>query len=238
MKILNGVVLLLFFFIAPNLAGAEVASLYLKPAGGTFTVGSTLEIGVYLNTGGNAVNAIKADLMFTPDKLQIVSPTVGKSLVSFWVVQPTYSNAEGLVTLQGGVPPPGINTSDGLITTLVFRVVGVGSATVSVANTSKVLLADGKGTNILGQRSDAIINLKLPPPEGPKVVAPRYPDSTKWYSEDDVEFIWQLLSGATAVSYVLDSEPLTVPDDIPEGQRTSVVYQNLASGVFIYPPTK
>src|SRR3989344_6612149 len=179
MKIFNSAVLLLFLLITPNWAQAEVASLYLKPAGGVFAVGSTLEIGVYLNTGGNVINAIKADLMFPPDKLQIVSPTVGKSLVSFWVVQPTYSNVVGLVTLQGGVPPPGINTSDGLITTLVFRVVGVGSATVSVANTSKVLLADGKGTNILGQRSDAIINLKLPPPGGPKVVAPRYPDSTK-----------------------------------------------------------
>src|SRR3989344_3540317 len=197
-------------------------------------VGSTFEIGIYLNTGGNVVNAIKTDLMFPSDKLQIISPTVGKSLVSFWVVQPTYSNAAGTVTLQGGVPPPGINTSDGLITTLVFRVVGVGSATISIGDTSKILLADGRGSNILGQRSDAILNLKLPAPEGPNVVAPRHPDSTKWYPDKDVEFVWQIPVGATAVSYVLNSEPLTILDDISEGQKTYITYQDLSSGTYYF----
>lgn len=219
---------------APRLALAENAVLYLRPASGAFTTGSTVEVGIYLNTGGSNVNAMKVDLSFPPDKLQVVSPTIGKSLVSFWVVTPTFSNSEGTVLLQGGVPPPGINTSDGLISSVVFRVVSAGRAAVVIRDSSRVFLADGKGTNILGSRSDAIFTLKLPPPHGPTVVAPQHPDPNRWYPEDDVEFVWDLPPGAESVSYVLSAEALAVPDDISEGSRTSVLYRNLPSGVHYF----
>ena len=151
----------------PFFASAENASLYLRPASGTYTVGSTFEVGIYINTGGQNANAIKVDIQFPPDKLQIVSPNLGKSIVAFWVIQPTFSNSNGTISFQGGVPPPGINTTDGYISSIIFRVVNIGSAAVSIKDTSRVLLADGKGTDILGSRSDAIFSLKLPSPAGP-----------------------------------------------------------------------
>ena len=219
----------------PFLAYAEVASLYLRPASGVHAVDSTFEIGIYLNTGGNTVNAIRVDVSFPPDKVQVVSPTLGKSLVSFWIVQPTFSNSAGTISFQGGIPPPGINITDGLISTAVFRVVGIGQAAISVKDSSRVYLADGKGSNILGTRSDAIFNFILPPPNGPIVVAPKHPDPNKWYQDDDVEFAWEMPRGATSVSYVLNNEPLTVPDDIVEGaKKNSVVYKDLPSGTHYF----
>ena len=71
----------------PFLAYAENASLYLRPSSGTYSVGSVFEAGIYMNTGGNNVNAVKVDLQFPPDKLQVVSPNLGKSIISFWVIQ-------------------------------------------------------------------------------------------------------------------------------------------------------
>lgn len=219
----------------PLLVYAENASLYLRPAGGTFSVGSTFEAGVYLNTGGNSVNALRIDLAFPADKLQIVSPTIGKSILSFWVLQPTFSNTNGTVSFQGGIPAPGINTTDGLISNIVFRVVNIGQATVEIRDSSRVLLSDGKGTNILGSRSDAIFSLKLPPSQGPTVVAPRHQDPNKWYQDDNVEFVWDMPQGAVSVSYVLNADPLSIPDDIPEvADKNSVLYNDLPSGTHYF----
>ncbi len=218
----------------PFFASAENASLYLRPSSGTYSVSSTFEVGIYLNTGGQNANAIKVDLQFPPDKLQVVSPNLGKSIVSFWVIQPTFSNSQGTISFQGGVPPPGINTSDGYISSVIFRVVNLGTATVSIKDSSRVLLADGKGTDILGSRSDAIFSLKLPPPAGPIVVSPKHEDQNKWYQETDVQFVWEMPRGAATISYVLNDEALSVPDDISEGNKTNIFYKGLTPGTHYF----
>lgn len=230
MRALSRAILFVGLLSSPFLASAENASLYLRPSSGTYSVGSTFEVGIYMNTGGNNINAVKVDLQFPPDKLQVVSPNLGKSIISFWVIQPTFSNSNGTIAFQGGVPPPGINTSDGYISSIIFRVVNVGAAAVSIKDSSRVLLADGKGTDVLGSRSDAIFSLKLPPPAGPIVVAPGHEDPNKWYQDSNVEFIWQMPKGATAVSYVLNTEALAVPDDISEGNKTSILYKSVGEG--------
>lgn len=210
------------------------ASLYVSPAHGTFGIGSTFEVGVYVNTGGNSVNALRVDLAFPPDKLQIVSPSLGTSVIPFWVVQPTFSNSAGTIFFEGGVPPPGLNTSGGLISTVVFRVIGTGQATIGIRDSSRIYPADGNGAIVLGARADGLYQLKLPAPQGPRVAAPHQPDPNIWYQDDDAQFFWEMPSGAIAVSYVLSDDPLTLPDEISEGVRTSVFYQDLSPGTHYF----
>lgn len=221
-------------FARPVFAVPGAASLYLSPADGVFSVGSTLEVGLYLNTGGNNANVVRADLSFPPDKLQVIAPTLGKSVIPLWVIQPTFSNSEGKISFQGAIPPPGINTTGGLVSSMMFRVIGVGKVVISLHDSSRAYLADGTGTDILGARSDALFSLKLPAPAGPRVVAPQHPDPNNWYRNADVRFIWEMPPGATSVSYVLSSDPLAVPDDIPEGSQTSVLYRDVPSGMHYF----
>src|SRR3989344_290137 len=224
-----------FFGVQPYAhASPDSASLFIRPPEGGFTVGGTFEVGIYLNTGGNNINAVRVDLEFPSDKLQIVSPNIGKSIVQFWVIQPTFSNGQGTISFHGGIPPPGVNTTDGLISVVVFRVVNIGQAIFRVKDSSKVYLADGTGTDILGSVSHAIFSLRLPPPQGPLVVATKHPDQTKWYQDDDVEFVWEVPRGATAVSYVLNEDPLGTSDDISEGLKKSITYKDLPSGTHYF----
>ena len=223
-----------FWLLAFSNAYAQTASLYLRPASGTYTVGSIFELGVYINTGGVNANAVKIDIEFPPDKLQVVSPNLGKSIISFWIIQPTFSNSQGIVSFQGGVPSPGINTTDGYVSSIVFRVTNVGQANISIRDTSRVLLADGKGTDVLNSISGAIVHLKLPPPGGPIVVSPGHEDPNKWYQENNVEFDWAIPKGATSVSYVLNEDALAVSDDISEGNKTSINYKGLAPGTYYF----
>jgi hypothetical protein len=223
-----------FSLISRPLKAEAAASLYLSPPSGTFILGNTFTVSLYVNTGGQAINAVEADLSFPPEKLQIVSPTTGKSFIQVWVSQPSYSNEKGTIKFQGTVPTPGINTDAGLISTITFRVKSPGTAAVRILDTSRVLLNDGRGTDILGQTTDGIYYLTLPPPEGPIVTSRTNPDQEKWYNTDKLVFEWDAPPDIQGYSYILDQDPAGEPDDISEGTSTRVVYSNLADGTYYF----
>jgi len=223
-----------FWYGNAPIAGAAGASLYLAPSSGTFTVGSTFTVSLYSNTGGQSVNAIEANLSFPPEKLQVVSPTAGRSLIEIWTAQPTFSNTLGTLKFQGAVPSPGINTESGLISTVTFRVKDVGTSIVRILDSSRVLLNDGRGTNILSQKADGLYTLGLPPPAGPIVVSPTNPDQETWYATQSVVFRWDPGLGSEGYSYVLNELPVDDPDEISEGNRTAVSYRDLRDGVYYF----
>lgn len=232
-------VFLALFFVFFNFhqtsgAGSGQASIFLGRADGTYTVGSTFTVSIYVNTGGRSVNAIEANLSFPADKIQVVNPTAGKSLIQIWVNQPSFSNSEGTLKFQGAIPTPGINTESGVISTVTFRVKDTGTAIIKVLDSSRVLLNDGQGTDILGQRTGGVYNLILPPPAGPVVVSPTNPDQEKWYRNQSVVLRWDGIPATTGFSYVLNNSPIDDPDDISEGLKTSITYNDLADGIYYF----
>ncbi len=209
------------------------ASLYAGPASGTFTVGSTFAVSLYVNTGGNDVNALDVQLEYPPDKLQVVSPTAGKSIINIWVSQPSYDNLGGKLRFQGAIPTPGINTDAGLISQVVFRVTNIGTAILKFTDGSRVLLNDGRGTDILGQTTSGVYHLALPPPAGPTVTSPTHPDQERWYNTNSVTFEWGG-EQAQGYSYVLSGDPVDYPDDTPESTKTTQTYKNLEDGAHYF----
>ncbi|MDP2598341.1 MAG: cohesin domain-containing protein [Candidatus Liptonbacteria bacterium] len=228
------ILFLLLFLSGAGYANAA-ASLYLSPTSGSFVVGSTFTVSILLDTGGQAVNAIDASLIFPPNKLQVVSPSAGKSLVQTWITQPTYSNKDGTIQFQGIVPNPGITTDSGLISTITFRTRDIGQASIKFSDTSRVLLNDGRATDILNKASGGIFHITLPPPQGPIVVSRTNPDQEKWYTTPTVLFEWTASPDIQGYSYVLDENPVTTPDDISEtDDGTRVAYNNVADGVHYF----
>lgn len=242
LRFLSFSLLVLFFaaFIGSGVTYSEhtdehvqTNSLSLHPTGGTYIVGSTFDVSVFLDTGGQYINALEVFLRYPPDKLQLVSPTAGSSIIDIWTTQPRYSNARGTVELRGGIPR-GINVSDGLITTLTFRVKSTGSAVVRFTDETKLYLNDGQGTNVLYETNNGIYDLILPPPAGPIVVSETHPDQLRWYSNSTAVLSWANESDVDGYSYTLTKEPVVAPDDTSEGIRNSVAYKNLADGVHYF----
>lgn len=226
---------LVFSFISLVEPGrAASASLYLSPASGTFFVGSTFDVSIFVNTGGNNINAVKVNLKFDPRKLQIASPTAGKSFISVWVSQPTYSNTKGKASFQGGIPSPGINTSSGLVSTITFRAITPGEAVISILDSSQVLLDDGKGTNILSSIGRGMYKIAVPPPEGPQVLSSTHSDQNKWHKDNNLNFHWEKESGVTDFSYSIDHDFHGIPDNVSEGDHTSVSYADLEDGIWYF----
>jgi hypothetical protein len=205
------------------------AAFLLSPTSGTFTVGSTFDVQILLDTDDESINALDVSLRFPPDKLQLVSPKTSLSIISVWTSQPKFNNQNGSVRLQGGIPG-GVNVNSALVATLTFRVKSVGNAIVSFGDESKALLNDGLGTNDLRRREGAVYSLVLPPPAGPIVVSETHSNQAVWYSNSNAVLRWSSNDPVENYSYILDKNPVSLPDDIPEGNQNSVAYKNLSDG--------
>ena len=209
---------------------ASAASLALDPSSGTFIVGSTFELPITIDSGQESINAIEISIKFPPEKLQLISPSTGHSIITLWTNQPSFNNENGTLTLQG-VIPNGIATSRGLITTLVFRVKNPGDAYVRFLDATKVLKHDGLGTEVLGQTNDGVYRLIMPPPNGPIVASPTHPDASVVYRTNTLLLNWTPEdSGIEQYSYMLSRDAVDIPDDIPEGAKTSVAYKGVEEG--------
>jgi hypothetical protein len=226
--------ILIISFLTPLFTKASGASLYLSPASGTFFVGSTFDVSIFVNTGEENANAVEVNLNFDPQKVQVANPTAGKSFIQVWIAQPNFSNTKGTLSFIGGVPSPGINTSSGLVSTITFRVIAPGDTTVSFSSDSKVLLNDSRGTDILNSLGRGDYNFLIPPPEGPKVYSSTHPDQNKWYKNNNPTFSWEKEEGVTDFSYSLDQDPVGVPDNDSEGETTSISYSNVGDGIWYF----
>jgi len=219
--------------ISPS-ARAQGSSFYLSPSSGTFFVGSTFNISIFVNTEGNTINTVQVDLKFPPHLLQVTSPTAGTSFIEVWAEQPFYSNKEGMISFKGGVPSPGINTSAGLVSTISFRAKAPGKALISFLDSSKVLLADGKGTDILKTTMVGEYTLTIAPPEGPQVFSSTHPSLTNWYKNNNPSFYWEREAGVTDFSYSLNRDPQGISDNVSEGKENSVTLNDVADGIWYF----
>ncbi len=213
---------------------ASGASLSISPLAGTYEVGSTIDVSFLVDTGGEAINAVQADILFPADKLQVVNPVASTSFISIWVTAPSYSNTDGTIHFQGGLPNPGIKTSGGVISTVTFRVKSPGPATIKFAPTSQVLRNDGKGTNILTSSGTAQLTLKTPPPAGPVVTSPTHPDSNEWYSNSQVQLAWEPIDSALGYSYSFDQTAKSTPDEKVDTTQTSASVKATSDGVWYF----
>lgn len=213
----------------------SAASLSLSPAAGTFVVGSTFDISLLLNTEEEAVNAVSVFLQFPSDKLQLISPTSGKSAIDLWVVPPRFNNVAGTIELQG-VITGGTRASNVLITSLTFRARSVGVSVIKIGDESRVLLHDGAGTDALRTIGNGIYTLVLPPPAGPVVVSETHPDESRWYRNTEAMFTWQPATGlgVGGYSYTFNDIPVEIPDTITEGTAVTASYHILSDGTFYF----
>jgi hypothetical protein len=198
---------------------------------GTYAIGQTATLVVYVGTGRDAINAVSGTVTFPPDKLQLISIGKSGSIITFWTQEPSFSNASGKAQFEGVAYNPGFTGPAGSIVTLTFKVKASGSATLSFAAAS-VLANDGQGTNVLDSTKDVTLMLgegaeepvdKQTGPLAPHVYSPTHPEPSKWYPTGNVTMKWDVPSDVTAVRVQYDrfasSEP-TVAYDPPMTERS------------------
>ena len=134
------------------------AALRLDPRTGTCGVGQSFHVSVLVDTGGEAINAVEADLTFPSAMLEVtgVDATAGSFLLV--VVERSFDNTSGRIRIAGGVPTPGFTGGAGKVATITFHAKAAGSATVTFEGTSKLMRSDDN-INVLADTSPGKVTI-------------------------------------------------------------------------------
>jgi len=235
-------------------SGAKAASLYFSPGSKQLNVGNIVNVRILVDTQGQAINNAEGVISFPSDKLEVVSVSQSGSIFSLWVENPAFSNNDGAITFNGGLPTPGYNGSAGSILNIVFRAKSEGAASVYVSSGS-VLANDGLGTDVLQSKGEAQYTLigsenSLPAvvpsaqaapasanngaPAAAQIFSLTNPDQNSWYNNPSPSFNWTLSSGVTAVRLLYDKNPNTQPSVLYSPAITEKSLSGLDDGIYYF----
>jgi hypothetical protein len=216
---------------------ARAATLYLMPQSQTVYRGDNFLIEIRLDTEGEEVNAVEANLKFPSDLLKITDFSKGGSILNFWPQEPDFK--ENSISFTGGIP--GGFKGEGLILKINFLGKEIGKAQISFNENSKVLLNDGKGTPAKLNFLEGNYEIIEEPEKLPKISSRTHPDQNKWYKETTFHLHWDLIEGAE-YSFILSKDPLVEPDEIPDKPESKeglawigdMEYPNLEDGIYYF----
>jgi hypothetical protein len=164
-------VLIIGFVLFPTICFGTI--LYLEPEEGQYYLEDVFVTEIKINTEGEEINAIKVDLAFSQDVLEIKDFSQGNSILALWPEGPSFSNQTGKIHFIGGIPG-GYSGEDGLLGKIIFRARETTQngrrnyAKVEFLESSQVLLNDGLATPAKLTMKEAIFNIlpeKLEVPE-------------------------------------------------------------------------
>ena len=132
--------IILLFILPTRVFGAQ---LFFGVKSPMVSLGDKFEIGVFLDSKGEVINAGEGQITFPADALELDGFYTGSSILPFWVQSPALV-LPGVVSFSG-VVPGGFNGSKGYLFSLIFKTLKPGPAAIA-SNNEQILLNDGKGT--------------------------------------------------------------------------------------------
>ncbi|MDO8260728.1 MAG: cohesin domain-containing protein [Candidatus Magasanikbacteria bacterium] len=242
------------FFISKPV---KAATFYLSPATKKVSVGDIVTVSLYINTQEKTINNAEANIQFPPDLIEVISINSKSSIFSLWVEQPSFSNTNGSISFNGGVPNPGYVGKSGQVLNINFRTKKTGEATL-LYNGAAIRENDGLGTDILSGQASATISITsvVAEPEKPKteekpitaepvkpitkpsettpvIYSDTYPNQNSWYSQKDGIVFWKVPTKAKTVQTFLDFSSDTTPTVTytPPISQKSI---NLSEGIWYF----
>lgn len=233
-------IVVLLCFVSTTFA----ANLSVVPVSTSVTVGNITSVRVLIATSGKSINNIDGTLLFPADLLEVLSISKSSSIFSLWVEEPKFSNFEGKVTFNGGVPNPGFVGESGEVVSVTFKAKKPGVASVVFSN-SAVRENDGLGTDVLKGTfgsSITIVDTKSVVPDVKNypsdvrlaLKSSTHPSSDKWYSKKDVSVSWTLPLGATSVRTLFDSRQDSTPVTPYGISLTTREIKNVSDGIWYF----
>lgn len=157
--------------------GAQGAFLYLDPADPIMYRGDTVTVSLRLDTDvGECVNVVDAILQYD-EGIRAVDVSRGESILNIWVEDPKIDEGARTISFAGGITGGYCGRAAGdprltnIIADIIFQSPGfaigggdsVSNPSISILDTSSVLLSDGFGTLAPLRTQGAIITLEETP---------------------------------------------------------------------------
>ena len=238
-----------FLLVVFSISTAQIvqaASLYISPASSNVSVGNIVSVKILVNTQGKYINNSESIVQFPTDLLEVVSTSKNTSIFSLWVEEPKFSNFEGKITYNGGIPNPGYIGAGGEIISIIFKAKKSGSASI-VFSDSTVRQNDGLGTDILTSKQIGVItispiSIEVPPtvvpsdgvPSRPVITSSTHPRQDSWYQSKSASFSWVIPSDVTSIQTLLSKSPTSIPTITYDSSVSQRTINDLTDGVLYF----
>ncbi|MFZ2151895.1 MAG: hypothetical protein WAV09_02165 [Minisyncoccia bacterium] len=243
-------------FFVSRFGFVDAATLQVSPGTATISAGNTTTLSVIVNSEGVAVNNAEGVISFPADLFEIVSISKAGSAFSLWIEEPTFSNTNGTITFNGGVPTPGFTGSFGKVISFVVKSKKSGSGDF-VFSSSAVRANDGLGTDVLTSRSSGQIQAQSAAPvptetvpkaevkpvpvvnttstlQAPVIISSTNPDQEAWYASPTATFNWNIPSTATLIQTAYNKSPDSIPGITYDSSVSQKTLTGLSDRVFYF----
>jgi hypothetical protein len=224
-------------------ASAAAATLSLSAGKTSYKVGDVIKVSININSGGNALQVVRAKVTYPADLLQAQGFTLG----SLFPQKSPGETIGGGTLYVGGYRIGEGTSSNGALGTATFKVLKDGKATLALIAGSRMITAEPKdiysGGNSISLALGAVEKPKeeinpVKPQEKIILAAPVVSSATTqeegWFKINSVTLNWT--KPANALGYVTKLSADTL-DDIGEVVTTkdnSTTYNNVEDGIWIF----
>jgi len=237
------VIAVLFLFSG---TGVHAATLSISPLTAQVAVGNIVSVKVVIGTQGKSINNSEGLVLFPSDMLDVISISKTPSIFTLWVEEPSFSNASGKISFNGGLPNPGFTGENGEVVLVTFKAKKVGTASI-VFSDATVRENNGLGTDILTFKQSGIINIGprqievpilLPSvnnlPALPVITSSTHPQQDQWYSSASATFSWSIPSNITSIQTLLGTSANSTPTVTYDASVSQKTITNLTDGTLYF----
>ncbi|MBP6911769.1 MAG: hypothetical protein KBB88_01035 [Candidatus Pacebacteria bacterium] len=224
MKRIAPLIIIVIVFISCALSASMVFAADARVTLDKSTVeeNQTFTVTIFTDTKGVSINNIEGNLSFPNHLVSVESVSTSSSIFSLWVEQPTFSNANGTISFNGGIPTPGYNGSNGKVISIVFKAKKAGVAQLAFYSLN-IYANDGLGTNVTSLSSGNSITITAHQiPETETVVSGDLPplpivssidsqDLERWYTLHSALFSWNVPTQVTSVQLSFNTSSESTP---------------------------
>lgn len=147
--------LVAFFYFRFQADPPKVANLFSGTKSGTLIIDAPdrvslnqpFTVDVSIDTKKQNTNAVGLYILFDESQLQLLNLDTSQSFCQFYP-EKKFDNYHGTISISCGSPHPGVSGVNTIVS-LDFIPLNIGQTTLYTTPSSKILLSNGKGTNIL-----------------------------------------------------------------------------------------
>ncbi|MEN9622176.1 MAG: hypothetical protein RLZZ67_610 [Candidatus Parcubacteria bacterium] len=220
----------------------QAAEMYMVLDKANVATDGTFTGTVYVSSVGAPINNAESTLTFPSNLMSVNSVSTAGSIFNIWVEQPTFSNSDGVIYFNGGLPTPGYSGNAGQALKVSFKAKNPGTG--DIIFTAPIVRAnDGNGTDILTEARGgriAIGNSEPTPtvsepiavgPKAPVITSVDMPLATAWYNKTQATFSWNVPSDVTMARLILSVSTDAAPSINYNPAISSKTLTDLSEGV-------